>query len=351
MYSKFTKLIRSEKGYAFPIVLILMLLGSLFVVPLVNFMGTGLKSVALHEEMAKATYSADAGVENGIWLITKGGADVDQSDQLSVDVFEINGYSVNTTIEQPSPKIYKIYTVASDGSHSAVIQSHVQKLDFTYFFDNAVTSGGGITIQPGASISGNVTDNYSENPWPTADQLADYYWYDVKDETPFADNTLLVEVTPSIGPLYRDGNLTIKNTGSHDLETGLAGTVYVTGDFDMGTEGKRFVLHLNEETIFVLGAIDIGSKCTLSGSGAIIAVGDIFFGPNISSNPDDFIVVMSIEGEVQMNPNGAFHGSVIGGTGVQLQPGSDITWTELDEDLNYPAGSTADVLDWIIIDN
>jgi hypothetical protein len=61
--------VMSEKGNILVFTIIFMLLGSLLIVPLLSFMGTGLKTGALYNAKSKALYAADAGIEDGRWQI------------------------------------------------------------------------------------------------------------------------------------------------------------------------------------------------------------------------------------------------------------------------------------------
>jgi hypothetical protein len=63
------KLARDEKGYALILVLILLLLGSLLIPPLLGYMATGLKTGLVYEKKTNELYSADAGIEEGLWRI------------------------------------------------------------------------------------------------------------------------------------------------------------------------------------------------------------------------------------------------------------------------------------------
>jgi hypothetical protein len=60
---------RSEKGQALVLVLILLLVGALIIAPLLAFMGTGLKAGHLHEVKMDELYAADAGIEDAQWQI------------------------------------------------------------------------------------------------------------------------------------------------------------------------------------------------------------------------------------------------------------------------------------------
>ncbi len=359
MKTALNKLLRSEKGYALPIVLILLLIGGLILGPLLSFMSTGVMAGQVFEEKMYGLYAADAGVEDALWNLMFGGLIVPEGGASNLTGFTIDNHSVNVTIEDEGASVYKITaTATSDDGSITTIETYVSNLNFSWLLDNAITSGNNITFQPGSSATGTVVDYYNGDSWPTADQFSDYFWDDVKNETPFlegvADAKIFIQDTPwstdGIGPLYREGRLNIKNTGSHDLEVGLSGTVYVTGDLDVGAEGNRFVLHLNGQTLFAQGGIDIGNKVTIEGSGVIIAVGDVKLDATVTGDPNNFVFVISIEGTTWFNPNGEFYGSVAGDTEVQLQSNTSITWTDPSGvDLNFPtSSSTFEIETWQI---
>jgi hypothetical protein len=109
---------------------------------------------------------------------------------------------------------------------------------------------------------------------------------------------------------------------------------------------KDFTLDLNDQTIYVdyvgVGyAIVVGGKATIAGSGCLIAEGDIFFEPKtVVAGPDDFILIMSVNGESKVNPHGSLYGSVVGDTTVNLQPGNTFAWTSpYGRGLNFPTGT------------
>jgi hypothetical protein len=185
-----------------------------------------------------------------------------------------------------------------------------------------------------------ITDEIED--WPTADdQLDTFYGVDVEGLEPYSANTIDLkdlEDPKSIGPLYRDGDLNIKNTGSQTTAW-LGGTVYVTGNliFEQPGGPQAYTIDLNGQTIYVEGSITFPpQRCAISGSGCIIAVGDITFQPTISSGEDDFVFVMSLEGEVWFSPQGDFYGSVAGSTHVDLQPNCSLRWKEYPDGLNFP---------------
>ena len=77
----------------------------------------------------------------------------------------------------------------------------------------------------------------------------------------------------------------------------------------------------------------------LSGSGCIIAVGDINFHPSVTSEEDEFVLVLSLEGMVDFQPSGDFTGCIAGNAHVQMQPHCQIYWTDPEgKGLNVPWG-------------
>jgi len=138
----------------------------------------------------------------------------------------------------------------------------------------------------------------------------------------------------------------------------LNGTVYITDDTCIGTTGQEFTLNLNGQTIFVESAtgaapeddpcnpednkyaLKIGHGCTLTGSGCIIAVGNIEFKPTLESVPTDYIFVLSVRGKTYMQPNGDFYGTLAGSAEVYIQNGEVHWWDSpyVDSGLVFPYG-------------
>jgi len=349
---------KNESGQGvLAMVLILLMLGAIILTPLLVFMSTGLKAGGVYESKMQEFYAADAGVEDAIWNIT-GGLNISVSHPLSYTLDEkVNDRDVNVTIQNKGGGIYKIISTAtSDTWGNATIECYVLNIAGFNFFDNAITSNGDVTIQPNNNITGNVTANgtvnYNEGDingtinegatiiWPSALQLSTWYSDDVNKSAPYSEDHIDIATDPIIGPLYRNGTLEIYNGGSAGKNATLNGTVYVTDDLTIGTtkEGHNFTLNLNNQTIYCESDITVGGGCTISGSGCIIAVGDVDFGPNIAAGSEnDFVFIMSVEGEVFLHPNGNFYGAIAGEADVRLQPGYSLTLTAVGEgDVNFP---------------
>jgi hypothetical protein len=361
----FNKLRRGEKGQALIIVLILMLLGGLIIAPVLSYVGSGLiigKDV--HEKRMAELYAADAGVEDGLWYLQ----DIERLKDLIQDVDpdyvppagwdewtladsddvwplppynlgdDINGKNVAVTIDYlAADKTFKITSVATSDDSSTTIDAYLSPLDFSDLLNNAITST--TEVDNKGDVEGTIVDDYPEEDWPLAEELAAWYWDDVKNETPYASGIIDVKDTPVIGPTYTNGDLNIKKTGgSGNTLLTLQGTLYVKGNLETD-QTKEFTIDLNKQTIFVENDINIGGfKTSIIGSGCLIAVGNIKFLPTVSSDPDDFIFVMSITGTTTAQPSGDFYGSFAGDVLVKLQPGGKIIWCQWPSDLNFPVG-------------
>jgi len=353
------KLVRSEEGYALLLVLILLLVGSLIITPLLGFMSTGLIASQVHEKQTMELYAADAGAEDAMWKIKTAAPGLPEAgdDAWEYSIADVNDKQVNATIAYIDDHTYKITsTASSDTGSSTTVESYSTIVDISSLMGNAITSIGDVILQPDAEVTGNVQyngelDNKGDingeiitdeiEVWPTAGQLVAFYWEEVEGLESYPSNTIdlkNLDEPKSIGPLYRDGDLYIRNTGSQTTVE-LEGTVYVTGNliFEQPGGPQAYTIDLNGQTIYVAGSITFpAQRCALSGSGCIIAVGDVTFQPNMLSAEDDFIFVMSVEGEVWFSPQGDFCGSVAGSTYVDLQPGSTLEWRAPPDGLNAP---------------
>jgi hypothetical protein len=344
-------------------VLLLLMLGAVILTPLLVFMSTGVKSGQVYESKLQEFYAADSGVEAAV-------CEISQNDtNLIVPDYPLNDRNVTVAIEDKGGGNYKINSTAtSDDGGSTTIECYVLNIpSFLSLFDNAITSNGTVCVK--GDVNGSVVaancinspgckyDNCTTNTtinWPSALQLSTYYRKQVKDLTSYSEDHIDIATDPIIGPLYRDGTLDIFNTGEKDKIATLNGTVYVTDDpstepdLIIGGINKAFTLNLNNQTIYCEGSVDVGGKCTLTGSGCIIAVGDIDFHPNIpAGSENDFVFIMSIEGEVLLHPNGDYYGAVVGNVDVTLLSGTgSLAWTSPGEgggNINFPTETVGEL--------
>lgn len=366
--------IRDEQGKVLILVLILLVVGGLVLTPLLGLMSTGLVAGQVYEKKTDELYAADAGVEDAIWKIQNGKADFDENGHYSYpEPLIINGKNVDVVVYRydwdPTPcgenLTYQILSTATgaDGSDTTIdAYLSVSYMDFSSLLDNAIVSDDTINIQPGTTVDGDVwlpdeddlvikeganitgevkDEDYMTITWPTYEQLSTYYMGLVEGAPDPGHSIDIKDLNPKIiGPAYRDGGLAVDNTGDPATLV-LEGTVYVTGDLEFQQSGSHnYTVNLNGNTIFVEGEIKFPShRVSISGSGCIIAVGDIYFQPSIASEGDDFVLVMSIAGEVNFNPSGDFTGCVAGNVHVQLQPNNELYWISPEgKGLDFPMG-------------
>jgi len=340
------RLARDEKGASLVMVLILLLISGLIIGPLLSYMGTGLITGEVYETRTNELYAADAGVEDAIWKIqnNEGNLPCSPGHSWSYNIADVNGKSLQISIEYLDGGTYRITSTAvtDDGSGTAAItgtaiEAYVTDVTGNYsgLLDNIITSQNATDIHTNVILDyteGHGPEEYYDGPWPTPDNLADWYWEDVKGETPYPYSTIDLEGEDDwIGPLYRDGELDILNSIKTDPPATLSldGTLYITGDTLIGGTKHDFTLDLNGHTIFVTSdttgppyAIWIGDKCTIEGPGVIIAVGDIYFEPKAQTGGEENpIFIFSVEGETQIQPSGLFYGAIAGSVEVDIRPG------------------------------
>jgi len=348
---KLGKLMRGQKGQAtISAAMILMLIGGILIPPCLGFAVASLKASQSGEQVLKGRYAADSGVEDAVWRISDGNLSMPVYSYSLVE--EVNDRDVDVTIQDKGGGFYKIISTAtSDTGGNATVECYVLNIAGFNLFDNAITSNGTIDIKGnvnGSVVAADCGDdpncNETQINWPSEEQLSAYYWDDVKDlEPPFPYNHPMdiAGTNTTIEALYRDGPWTIYNIGNSATLT-LNGTVYVTGDLKIGTEKQDFTLNLNNQTIYCESttekwAIEVGGKCTIIGSGCIIAVGGIYFAPKGDVGSEgDFVFIMSVEDWVWLQPVGNFYGAVAGNTNVNLWPNTNLTWTASGGRGNFP---------------
>jgi len=393
------RLIRDEKGQTLILTLVLLVVGGLITASLLAYMSTGLITGEVYERKTAELYAADAGVEDALWQLK-------QLDPVSDKVpttpelpplpyplgSAVNDKDIEVTIDMISGTtgggIYKVTaTATSAGGSNTTIESYVQTMPL--FWNNAITSTSDIQLQPGSEVYGDVMGNltkegeggtvygnisgpYDPDKWPFGENFRAFFWPQVSNATlpydPCGNDTLNVQNpdhVPPFGPGYHDGNFYIESKGKDVITATLTGTVYIRGNSSkLGITGgnKDFYLDLNYQTIYVEGidydldsgqfALQIGNRAHITGSGAIIAEGNIDFRPNMEAgSEEDFVFVMSLFGEVQFHPNGTLYGSVAG-QDVYLGPGNVLTHTDAPTGvLNFPTDaveSAVKILTWDI---
>ena len=379
-------MMRDEKGNVLILVLILLVVGGLILTPLLGLMSTGLLAGKVYERKMDDYYAADAGVEDAIWRIQDNNLTFNTGNYSYPEPLTVNDRTVDVVVyrEDLDPTCaenltYRILSIAAadDGGGTAAIDSSttidvhlsVSYLDLSALLDNAIVSQDTVWIKgntevngdvwlpdkddptklkldPNASINGTVKDEDDVSlTWPTYDQLSTYYWEDVKHLDSYPDRYVLnippgtTQASPHvIGPLLAAGDLTIKGDGWIKLD----GTIYVKGTL-FTNPTPEIHIDLEGNTIFAEGEIQLNPGVWLHGSGCVIARNDIDFQPNLDSEGENFVLVLSLEGTVWFNPGTDFTGCIAGDAHVQLQPGNTINWISPEgKGLDVPWGAGDD---------
>ena len=361
---------RHKKGHVLLLALVIIAIGALIMGALLVYLNTSLSASENSEERALTYYAADAGFEDGYFFLQQD-MDLEGWNEAGDSSWKREQYAINDEIvkdidvsvdEVAVNQTYKITSTATTHSgESTTIESYVLKsqLNLSAFGADAITSNCSVRVQPFGGQSGDKGEilgdvRYVHDPpscnltcpvfdplcekmingtsvpdppppgidwWPEAEELQYVFGYLAKDAYAFTEDTLDVSVHSNIGPLYREGDLNILSTSTvEDVDLFLDGIIYVTGNLKIGKTNQDFTVHLGNQTIFVEGYIEVGGKTTITESGSIIALGDITFQPKMQSGDNDFIFIMSVQGEVKLLPDGDFWGSVAGHDHVQVQP-------------------------------
>jgi hypothetical protein len=345
-----------QSGQALVMALILLALGSLIIVPILNLAGTSLNYHSVVQRNTLETYAADSGVEYA--LCELGNDPEGYKTEVLQDSFTVNDRAVDVTAEYMGNDIYKITSIATtDSNSSTTIESYIHISQYPAFFNNAITSKGDITIQPGSLVDGTVqyggvldnkgtiTGDIIQAPvadWPTVEELSQFYWVDdVISGSTINISSGTVENPYLIGPGHTNGDLKITGTGVAQLN----GTLYVQGSvtFQPGTGIK-----LNGHTIYADADIIMQPGTEVWGPGCVIAAGDVQFQPQLGTGEEAFILVMSVEGTVQFQPGNDFYGALVGNAEVTLQPGCTLSTTDPGDGLDYPACPTLETISYDI---
>ncbi len=293
----FNKL-NKERGVVLIVVLILLAVGGLTIAPMLSHMSTGLKAGQTYEKKTDQYYTADAGVENALWQITREQRlpefPSEQGDQWPYTIEDLNGKSITVTIEYTGKDaegndIYKIDSTASDDSGDTAIESYVIVTSIP-IFDGALVSKYDITLGKNCSVTGNITcggtlttgggfihdgDLFEgeEVEFPSQEEneaFAQTYREEAQAGGTYpGDYPIPMGTTMDLGPLYITGNLNILKDC----------TINLTG------------------TIFVEGSIDVDKGAEITGVGSIVAVGDIYLA-KLSDYGSESSIIMSLNGDI-----------------------------------------------------
>lgn len=345
---------RGEKGQILPLVMILLFLGAILLAPVLAYNSTTLKTTVLTKERQSQYYAAEAGIEDALWKLITGEI---AGDSPEYDLARLNDNDLHVTMQclsysiDPPDMSYIITSTATgtDGSHTAITiytSRGMSLLDF------AASAEEGIVLKGAAQQAQIIGPQQKQTPLslPSILDFQNFYLLDIDTETTYPvsmDDSIDVDDNNPIPDWYSNGGLNIKS-GTASFMSTLGGTVYVTGGaLDVGTTGNSFTLDLGGNTLFCdsTAVSNIGTKLTITGSGAIITVGDIIFKPNMASSPTDFVFVLSLSGQVIFQPGGNYYGSVAAAgadksVSIELYSGNTLTHTNPPSNLNIPITGT-----------
>ena len=294
-------LIRDEKGAALILALILLLIGGLISAALLNHMGSGILAGEVHERRTAELYAADAGVEDAIWKLQNGETPVCSAnpEKWSYNISDINGKNVTVYIEYDvGTGMYKITSVAiTDGDgvggiasidSATAVEAYIEAVAFD-LLSGALVSMSNIDFSKDCEVIGDVyyveeitgsdyTHTEGEeikvplSAFPTQEQN-EAFAQTFKEEALVGgthSGDMTINSNGTLGPKYITGNLYVEDK----VTLNLAGTIYVEGTIDFKKESE------------------------ITGSGSIVAVGDIY----LSKLPDYGIegdsIIMSLNGDI-----------------------------------------------------
>jgi hypothetical protein len=371
------RIVRDEKGRVMELVLILLTVGGLIMAPLLGLMSTGLLAGEVYEQKTAELYAADAGVEDAVWKIENqvdevkylycGGGNHSWSYPQPGDApFEVNDKSVEVTITWVDNLTYRVESIATGNGTGTQIEAYITGVskygDYSGLLDHILTSPGEINVANKVILEypeGADPYPYYPDDWPEVWELEDFYGDQVKDGRECSGYTAInlqgnncppgpiyinggaVSCPSGLEPLYVDGELDILNSSNTPATLTLNGTIYATGNTEIGTTGKDMTLDLAGQTIFVSSnatgsqqALIMGGKCTLKGPGVIIVIGDIEFKPKSQVGEEEGggpVFVLSVSGTSYLQPSGHVYGAIAGSVEVYVQQGEQPVIT-------YPVG-------------
>jgi len=284
-----------ESGQALVMVLIVLVLGSLLVIPALTLASTSLEYHGVVQKSTLETYAADSGVQYA--LCELGNNPREFVEELPS---EVNGRTVNVTVEYMGGDIYKITSTATSVSGSiTTIESYVHLRPYAIIANSTegiltarhdtITNGdiyytGVLEIIDNAVVYGEIIDGYP------IDLGIDPEEYKAEAQSGGThEGDLIINSSPySLGPLHITGKLTIEP----GMNVTLGGTVYVDKNINIkddviitGTgnllsenqtdEGKSIEIHKrvtiscdNLPLIMVVGStkeLKVGDGCDITG--------------------------------------------------------------------------------------
>jgi hypothetical protein len=295
--------IRDQRGQAMLLTVILLLVGGLIVSSLLAYLGNGLLNGRVYERRTAELYAADAGVEDAVWKIQHGEVALCPGNPTyNYTISDVNDKGVEVSIEYVGEDTYRITSIAAadDGGGTAAIVSStaVEAYVETMAFDllaGALVSMSDITFKSDAHPCNVTGDVYY------AGTINGDYTHTDGDEKQVP---LSVFPTPAqndaFAQQFKDEALlggTHTGTMTIDSDTTLNAT-YITGDLLIQKHGNDGVTLTLTGPIYVEGLVDVDMLSEITGSGSIVAVGDIRLAKLPDYGVEGDTVIMSLTGDI-----------------------------------------------------
>ena len=312
------KLISDESGRALVLTLIILGIGVLLIPVFLSHASTNLYASQAAEEGLKEQYAADAGVEYALYRLANND-DVPFNNEETPTL--VNNMAVTVTVESEGA-YYKITSIAQD----TVIRSYV---NYTpggnlEIYEGALVSAGDITLAKDCTVAGNI--RYGGSFTHPTDSFTHTYGSEVQQEIVFPLSDEFAETYKEealAGGIYT-GTLTIDSSCS-------LGPLYITGDLNVG---MYHVVTL-EGTIYVEGSIWVQKDAEFTGSGSIVAVGDIHMQKVTGFGTDSDSVIMSITGDISFDKEAILEAFIYAPNGlIQFDKDSSVTGAVVGAEIN-----------------
>ena len=167
-----SRLRKEEEGVALLVTLVMMAVGSLLIVPTLNYVSTSIRTGEIFEEKLEALYAADAGVEDALWRMVN---DEPSFFPYSYELTDINGMTVSVIIDAVTTIAGQEIGVSGVHDDFLIITKSAVYNDGIYDYTLTLTNGGVgnvkvemilIDLPPGLDYVWDSTggDLYNDNP-------------------------------------------------------------------------------------------------------------------------------------------------------------------------------------------
>lgn len=139
MVKRLSAAVKREDGNVLPIVMVVMVLGSLFIVPSLGYISTSFSAGEMMEEKMRGLYAAEAGAEDALWRLKY---ECPETFPHSYQLTDLNGMTVDVVIDIVATIAGT--DVGSSGTHDEylLIEKSVTYDSGTYYYTLTATNSG-----------------------------------------------------------------------------------------------------------------------------------------------------------------------------------------------------------------